>query len=91
MMGEEPPRARRALAQWRASQSECDAVAVARRHVHAHESAVDEWTQHRDERPADIREEVWRDPLYSPVEPANAVEARFLETRQHYLKSGDRR
>lgn len=52
------------------------------RHIRAHQSTVEDWTRHRDDRPEGVREEVWRDPLFEPAEPASEQEARFVRTRR---------
>lgn len=52
------------------------------RHIRAHQSVVEDWTRHRDDRPEGVREEVWCDPLYTPDSPATEQEARFLQTRR---------
>jgi hypothetical protein len=47
----------------------------------AHESVIDDCTEHHDDRPDDVREEVWLDPLHEPSDPSEAEE-RFLQTRK---------
>jgi hypothetical protein len=49
--------------------------------VRAHESVIDDWTEHHDDRPDDVRAEVWFDPLHEPSNPTDA-EKRFLQMRK---------
>jgi hypothetical protein len=49
--------------------------------VQAHESVVDDWTEHHDDRPDGVRERVWLDPLYEPVNPTE-TEKRFVKKRK---------
>lgn len=47
----------------------------------AHASVIDDWTQYHEERPPEIRFEVWVDP-FSQAEPRNEMEERFLKRRR---------
>jgi len=49
--------------------------------VRAHESVIDDWTEHHSDRPDDVREAVWLDPLFEPEDPSEA-EHRFVKTRK---------
>lgn len=49
--------------------------------VEAHESVKEDWTNRHDSRPTDVRERVWFDPLFTPVD-ATEKEQQFIKTRR---------
>ena len=49
--------------------------------VEAHESVKEDWTNRYDSRPTDVRERVWFDPLFTPVD-ATEKEEKFIRTRR---------
>jgi hypothetical protein len=62
-------------------QKERDGVYARDRRVVAHASVLEDWTEHHDERPEDVRREVWVDPFFEPVNPTHP-ERRFVQTRR---------
>lgn len=70
------------------SQSKTEQEKAAKRYIHAHQSVRQDWTEHDDARPSDVRERVWTDPFYTPTSFISERERRFVQTRRIRRRTG---